>query len=254
MSTDKVSKINYLLSTQPSGVVLLTRYLGKLGYSIDLLKRYKTSQWLESIGTGAIKRFGDDVSYEGAIYALQKHANLSIHPGGKTALSLLGKSHYLALSPKQVVLFGTKGERLPSWFQKYDWGIKIDYHSFAFLPPDVGLVEIEFKSFSIKVSGAIRAMMECLSLAPQKQDLVECYQLMEGLNNLKPDQVQSLLEQCRSIKIKRLFLYLADKSNHEWFSYLDLEKINLGSGKRSIVTNGVYVSKYKITVPQELEK
>jgi hypothetical protein len=27
--------------------------------------------------------------------------------------------------------------------------------------------------------------MECLYLAPEKQELAECYQLMEGLNNLR---------------------------------------------------------------------
>ena len=35
---------------------------------------------------------------------------------------------------------------------------------------------------------------------------------------------------------------------------MDLEKIDFGKGKRSVVKNGVYVSKYKITVPKELEE
>ena len=76
---------------------------------------------------------------------------------------------------------------------------------------------------------------------------------MEGLNNLRPALVQSLLEACQSVKVKRLFLYLAEKSNHDWFTYLDLSKIDLGSGKRSIVKDGVYISRYQITVPKELE-
>jgi hypothetical protein len=77
---------------------------------------------------------------------------------------------------------------------------------------------------------------------------------MEGLNNLSPNQLQPLLEKCQSVKVKRLFMYLAEKAGHEWFKYLDLNKIDLGKGKRSIVKNGVYVSKYKITVPKELEE
>ena len=96
--------------------------------------------------------------------------------------------------------------------------------------------------------------MECLYLTPQKQDLMECYELMESLNNLNPKQLQLLLEKCKSVKVKRLFMYLSEKAGHEWFRYLDLNKIDLGKGKRSIVKNGVYVSKYKITVPKELEK
>jgi hypothetical protein len=96
--------------------------------------------------------------------------------------------------------------------------------------------------------------MECLYLVPDEQDLVECFHFMESMNNIRPTQVQSLLENCDSIKVNRLFLYLAEKVNHEWFSRIDISKIDLGSGKRSIVKNGVYNSKYQITVPKELEQ
>lgn len=67
---------------------------------------------------------------------------------------------------------------------------------------------------------------------------------MEGLNNLKPSAVQELLEKCTSIKVKRLFLFMADKAGHEWPGHLDMEKVNLGSGKRSLVHDGAYNSKY----------
>jgi hypothetical protein len=76
---------------------------------------------------------------------------------------------------------------------------------------------------------------------------------MEGLNNLRPSSIQNLLEKCTSVKVKRLFLYLADKVGHEWFSFINLDNFDLGSGKRSIVAGGVYVSKYQITVPKELD-
>ncbi len=94
--------------------------------------------------------------------------------------------------------------------------------------------------------------MECLYLAPKSQPLLEVYELMEGLNNLRPTLVQQLLEQCTSIKVKRLFLFMADKAGHDWFDYLDMSKIDQGSGKRSIVESGIYNPKYKITVPKEL--
>jgi Transcriptional regulator, AbiEi antitoxin, Type IV TA system len=77
--------------------------------------------------------------------------------------------------------------------------------------------------------------MECLHLAPEKKDLCECYELMEGLTNLRPQQVQALLKACTSVKVKRLFLFLAEKAKHDWFEYLDLTKIDLGKGKRSVV-------------------
>jgi hypothetical protein len=95
-------------------------------------------------------------------------------------------------------------------------------------------------------------MLECLFLSPKHQELIECYELMEGLNNLRPNLVQNLLEGCTSVKVKRLFLYLAEKANHSWVKYLNMDKIDLGSGKRSIVKNGTYNSKYRISVPKEL--
>lgn len=253
MSTNTRSKINRLLTSQPSGVVFQSRWLTTQGYTPDLQKKYRRSGWLDSIGVGAMIRTGDQVGYEGAIYALQKQTNSTVHPGGRTALILLGKAHYLEMSAKSVVVFGGKGESLPEWFREHDWGLAVDFYCTSFLPSDLGLTELEFKTFSIGVSGAVRAMMECLYLTPRKQDLVECYQFMEGLNNLRPDQVQMMLEKCSSIKVKRLFLYMAKKSGHAWFDHLDLRNVDLGRGKRLIARNGVYIDEFRITVPRELE-
>ncbi|EHQ29753.1 type IV toxin-antitoxin system AbiEi family antitoxin [Mucilaginibacter paludis] len=252
MTTNMQTKINQLLSSLPGGVVVQSSWLAEQGYSFDLQKAYRRSQWLQSIGTGAMIRNGDAVGYQGAIYALQRQSHLPVHPGGRTALSLLGKAHYLSLSEKKVTVFGESNARLPTWFLNHDWGVAVEYHQSSFLPPDIGMAEVEVKSYSILVSGAARALMECLYLAPEKMALMECYELMEGLNNLKPGQVQQLLEQCGSIKVKRLFLFLAEKANHHWTKFLNLEKVDLGSGKRSIVKNGAYIDRYQITVPKEL--
>jgi len=249
-----MTKINYLLAATPPGTVVISSWLAAQGYSPDLQKRYRKSRWLESIGTGAMMRTGDTIDYYGALYALQKQAGLHVHPGGRTAMSLLGKAHYLELSPVRAILFGGREEPLPKWFKDHDWKIAIEYHPTSFLPDEAGLQNFEVKNFSIKISSAARAIMECLYLAPEKQELLECFELMEGLNNLRPALVQQLLEQCSSIKVKRLFLYLAEKAGHEWLQHLDLQKIDLGKGKRSLVKNGVYVPKYRITVPQELVK
>ncbi len=255
MSTENATKLNQLLNIQPQGVVLQSSWLAKNGYSLELQKRYRKSKWLKSVGTGAMVRTGDRVSYEGAIYAIQQQTSLTIHPGGKTALSLHGKSHYLDLAINKVTLFGDKTEKLPAWFRQHDWGVAIDYHRSSFLPADLGLADFNVaqQRFSIKVSSAPRAFMECLYLAPQKQELAECYELMENLNNLRPDLVQSLLEKCESVKVKRLFLYMASKAKHDWLQYVDTTKVDLGRGKRSITKNGVYVPQYQITVPRELE-
>ena len=82
--------------------------------------------------------------------------------------------------------------------------------------------------------------------------MVECYHLMEGLLNLRPTEVQTLLEHCNSVKVKRLFLYMADKAGHAWLKYIDKTKINLGSGDRSLIKDGIYIKNYGIVVPKEL--
>ena len=62
--------------------------------------------------------------------------------------------------------------------------------------------------------------------------------------------VQELLEDCNSIKVKRLFLYLAENSDHFWFKELNVKSVNLGKGKRVIDVNGKLDKKYNITVPK----
>jgi hypothetical protein len=75
---------------------------------------------------------------------------------------------------------------------------------------------------------------------------------MEGLANLRPNLVQELLEQCTSIKVKRLFLYMASKAQHQWLTFVDQKKINIGIGDRSIVKGGLYNSEFHISIPKEL--
>jgi len=254
MNTDNSTKINHLLNSQPRGTVFLTSWLKDKGYSLDLLKRYRKTDWLTSIGTGAMIRTGENVTYEGALYSLQNQTDLEVHIGGKSALALLGKSHYLNLSQEKLFLFGSKGQKLPTWFIDYNWGVQLIYKASSFLPPKIGTKEMPLSSFSVQISNTARALMECLYLASNKQDILECYEVMEGLNNLRPNHVQELLENCNSIKVKRLFLYLAEQTQHQWLEHLNPEKVDLGSGKRSLVKDGVYNPKYKMTVPKETEK
>lgn len=252
MSTENQTKINHLLQTQPSGVVLLSSWLKEKGYSLDLQKRYRRNNWLQSIGSGANIRTADKVDYMGGLYALQSQKGMHVHIGARSAIALLGKAHYLDLSKHKVILFGERGEQLPRWFSRHNWGIQIEYHQTSFLPPEEGLTKYQNNNFSILISNAARAIMECLYLVPEKQELSECYEIMESLNNLRPDKVQNLLEKCSSVKVKRLFLYLAEKVNPAWFGFLDLKSIKLGTGKRSIGKNGIYIPKYQIVVPKEM--
>ena len=239
---------------QPSGTVFTSSWLVDQGYSLDLQKQYRNSNWFESIGLGAMKRMNDDVPLEGALFALQQQLNLHIHIGGKSALGLHGKVQYLQFGSSTATLFGPLDETLPKWFRDYDkWRDGYQLTRSDFLPQGIGMTDHSFGNYSLKVSSPARAMMECLYLVPKKQPLVECYEIMEGLNNLRPASVQQLLEKCGSIKVKRLFLLLAEKAGHSWFDYIKLERINLGTGKRSLVPKGTYNAKYQLTLPKELD-
>lgn len=255
MSTDNQTKINLLLQSQPQGVVFTSSWMVKNGYSADLQRRYRTSNWFESIGAGAMVRIGDQVTLEGALFTLQRQLKLNVHVGGKSALGIHGKAHYLSIHQQKMALFSPPRETLPKWFVNYEgWRNKFALTQTDFLPVDIGIVEVNYNGHMIKVSSPARSIMECLYLAPKEQSLIECYEIVEGLNNLRPQNVQELLEKCKSVKVKRLFLYMADKANHSWFKYLQIDRIDLGKGKRSVVENGTFNAKYQLTVPKELEK
>ena len=252
MSTEFVTKINQLLQSWPTGTVGLAVWLGQQGISNDLQQYYRRAGWLDAVGYGAFKRAGDNPDWLGGLYAIQQQAHLDIHVGGRTALGLQGQAHYLEMNMQVAHLFAPLKTNLPAWFKNHHWDVKLELHTTDFLPPGLGLEDVESKLFKVKASGAARATMECMYLAPSHFELVEAYQIMEGLATVRPSTVQKLLEQCRSVKVKRLFLFMAEKVDHAWFKHLDLSKIDIGAGKREIAGGGVYVPKYRITVPKEL--
>ena len=93
--------------------------------------------------------------------------------------------------------------------------------------------------------------MEDIQLAGTNDDIDHVLQLMEGLTTLRPGVVQRLLENCRSVKVKRVFLWSAETTGQAWFQRLDLSRIKLGNGKRRIYKGGRFNRKYGITVPEQ---
>ena len=83
---------------------------------------------------------------------------------------------------------------------------------------------------------------------------MDLFYMMEQLTTLRPEMLQRLLETTKSLKVKRMFLYMAEKAEHYWFDALDMSKIELGTSKLQLSKNGIYISKYKITVPKELNE
>ena len=241
-----------MLELHKPGTVLLAQWLERIGISRDLQKIYKKSGWLEKFGTGAYKRPTEKVNWQGALHAIQHQVKLPIYAGALTALSLQGYSHFLRMSRENVFLFSPHKTTLPNWFKTYPWQAEIHHIKTSVFPKDVGLTQLEIKDFTVTTSSPERAMLECLYLAPDKLDLMECYHLIEGLSNLRPKLLQELLEKCTSVKTKRLFLFMASKAQHQWFSFLNLNTIDLGKGDRSMVKGGAYNAEFKISIPKEL--
>jgi hypothetical protein len=249
MSRQNRGKLNRLLLSWPKGVICTSKWMKNQGFSRQLLDRYKKSNWLMPVGTGAYKLANDTVNWTGALYAIQNQLELNCHPGGKTALQLKGLAHFVPGELKEIFIFGPPGEKLPSWFKAYDWEVEIHYSMTNLFNNDLGLSKEDYGTFSISISAAERAIMEMLYLVPQKQTLSESSLIMENLVSLRPKTVQALLENCKSIKVKRLFMLLAEKHEHQWVKKLDISKFNLGTGKIALTRGGVYNKKYKIVIP-----
>lgn len=129
-----------------------------------------------------MKRIGDEIRIDGGLYALQEQLKLSVHIGGPSALSRLGRSQYLELDSNQIYLFGSAKESLPKWFREYKWGLQVNNHASSFLPSAFGMTELITGNLSLKVSSPSRAVLECLYLAPSEMSYMECYTIQMTIN------------------------------------------------------------------------
>ena len=253
MHNETKSKINRLVSQWPRATPATASYLNTQGFSHDLLTKYKKSGWIQSFGRGAYILNGDKVEWPGALYTLQTQLGLNVHPGGKTALELKGYAHYLPPGTRKIFLYGTQGLVLPTWFKGDRLGVEITLIRTNLFPvaSKLGLSEFKEKNLTLKISAPELAALEMLHLVPGKVGFDEAFLIMENLATLRSEMVQRLLVKCRSIKVKRLFMFMAERHGHSWVSGLDVSRVDLGKGKRMIITKGSFDRKYRITVPRD---
>jgi hypothetical protein len=103
------------------------------------------------------------------------------------------------------------------------------------------------------MSSPERAILELLDEVPQRETFHQADVLMEGLRNLRPRRLHTLLVECHSVKVKRLFLWFAERHNHAWLKGIDRKEIDLGHGKRMLASGGKLDTKFNITVPENLD-
>lgn len=252
MDTKKHTKINQLITQWPDGLPYTMKYLNELGYSRDLVHQYIRSNWLLPVGRGIYAKNNDSVSWKGILASLQYQLSYPIHTAGKTALELQGISHYMRTGQSQIWLYSEKSQ-LPKWFQLETDEYKVQYVRTNFLSayPSDSILELDQGGFKLKVSSKERAILETLYLVPDRQGFDEAFKLLEMLPALRPDLLNQLLQKCSSIKTKRLFLFMANRLSYPWYGMLERNSINLGSGKRQIVRDGVLDKEYLITIPRD---
>ena len=214
------------------------------------------------------------------VISLQNLLELPFIVGGRTALELQGYSHYLATEGvREVHLYGEKP--FPGWVQKLNIDVRFVFHNSKRLfrtdptarsrgsfglnvkdqtvtsddPVHASLTQISWGQWDwpIALSTPERAVLELLDEIPERETFHQADKLVEGLRTLSPRRLQKLLEDCSNIKVKRLFLWFAERHQFQWLHQVEQERIDLGKGKRMIVRGGKFDPRFLITVPQNLD-
>ena len=237
--------------------------------------------WLMQPVRGVYRRPGLPLRWDDVVASLQGLLEVPAFVGGRSALEVEGYGHYISPEGLREVHLYTR-ERLPGWLFKLDVGTRFVGHNAARLFPDLASPKLrqrdfmkgegwsddaEFDSFHISGldqlevdsdtqpvlgSGPERAILELLDGIPDVETFEQADKFMEALHTLRPNLVQHLLEHCRSIKVKRVFLWLAERHDLPWVRKLDLGRVELGRGKRLLAKEGRLDTKYQITVPAEM--
>lgn len=262
-------KSDRLASLVPLGLVAARPWLLNQGVERHTLDNWVKSNQLVPVARSVFKRPDTELTWQGVACSLQ-HMGLALAPGGLTSLTLQGMAHYVSQNEQNKIhLYGP--DQLPSWLNQVLPDVTFDHHkgldldtgcrdadpSFHYVPWRMQFMEYGNAKQTLQISSPELAMLEVLLDVPLHLSLEHASELMQGLPTLSPQRITRLLEHCESIKVKRLFLWLAEHNHSPWLKRIDLEKFSinggtLGSGKRMIVKGGKLDPTYLITVPQEM--
>lgn len=248
-----------LLTDLPEGVAVPSAWLTERGISPQLVRKYVASGWLTPLAHGAYARPASPVQWQGVVLALQRLAQRPVHVGGLSALNLQGLAHYLPLGGESHIHLWShrdRSARVPGWVTAITIPQTLVFHTQRVFEPataNEGLVNFPtpIRDWTLVISSPERAILEVLSLVDETAaGFTHAAELFEGLSALRPALVQQLLEGCRSIKVKRLFLFLATRQNAPWSRKLTINRITIGQGKRLVTRGGRLDTRFSITVPE----
>jgi len=275
MDLQNGSKLNRLEQALPEGLLVDAAWLERNGYSRSLRSQYVSAGWLQQPTRSVFRRPRGEISWEQVVISLQTLLGYSLSIGGRTALELQGYAHYVPQSQKNIHLYCDA--KLPSWLLKLPLTqqfiihnrqrvlprpasinplLSLDTPSVESVVLDGGLRVTHWGQWKwpLVISTPERAYLEMLEELPKNETFHMADVIMEGLVNISPRRMQALLEQTKSIKVKRLFFFFADRHQHQWLTRIAREHIDLGSGKRMLVKGGKFDPAYQITVPVDFIK
>lgn len=261
MAEQTGKKLNRLERELPEGLLASAKWMSAHGYSTALRTQYVSAGWLEQPVRGLFRRPAGFVRWEQVVISMQMLMGLPFVVGGRTALELRGLGHYLAQSATEIHLYGPKPP--PAWLAALDLDARFVTHNSARLFPvtttnqsvseETSTLPWGQWNWPMALSSPERSVLELLDELPARESFHQVDKLFEGLSSLSPRRLQSLLEICASVKVKRLFFFFADRHQHAWLKRLNKSTIDLGSGNRMLVRGGKLDTTYKITVPEDLD-
>jgi hypothetical protein len=274
MAGQKQQLLNRLERELPEGVLVDAAWLRRHGYSRQLLNHYVGAQWLEQPTRAVYRRPRGSLRWQQVVISVQAFLSYPLVVGGRTALELQGYVHYLPHEVKQVHLYGPK--RPPSWLSKLRLGVRFAYHNDSKLFRN-NLVASQLQSLTeakkngqkslndtlteltwghwewpLILSTPERALLELLDELPGRETFHQVDVLVQGMTNFSPRRLQKLLADCKSVKVKRLFFFFAERHHHAWLKKLNKQDFDLGKGKRMLVKGGKLDRTHQITVPEDL--
>lgn len=279
MSEQSEGKLKRLERLLPEGLLVDSAWLSAHDYYTSLRTKYVASGWLEQPARRVYRRPRGQLSWQQVVISLQTILDHRLAVGGRTALELQGYAHYLSHGGSKVYLHGPT--KPPNWLTELPlkeqfvyrnsvplFGRRLEDATFPALDrkhasirddrsfQDAGLRSLAWGQWDwpLTVSASERAILELLDELPDHESFHQVDVLMEGLSDLAPRRLQKLLVRCRSVKVKRLFFFFADRHSHAWLKHIERAAIDLGSGKRMLVKEGRYDPTYQITVPKELDE
>jgi len=274
MGKQTKDKLNSLQRSLPEALLVDAAWLEKKGYSGALRKKYVSHGWLDLVTRGVYRRptprladaAAEGVLWESVVVSLQTLLGVKFTVGGRTALETQGFAHYLSSAPqREVHLYGT--DKRPGWLPKLKLESRFVFHNANRLFPNNVVIDFDHNKdalvrssyvrqnwgrwdWPVVMSSPERAILELLDELPERETFHQADMLFEGLKSLSPRKLQPLLEACRSVKVKRLFLWFAERHQPPWLNSLERGDIDLGKGKRMLVKGGKLDPKFQITVPE----